>query len=473
MAPQTKAQEAAEAALSAIEEALQMPPDAPNPPPAGAAPPPAGSVSFELPKSRSQSGETTRPRLPQVGADELSAALSTPLTGRTRDALAVDLDALRSELVEPPASIEPPTHAELFAHAEPPPAEPLARAEERIEPVRPASEERLPLPAAPANDDRRTVGQILQAMQVRPSRTPLAIATGLSVGWAIVWAIYANSHRAALFAGDLTQIEPALALLALIGPIAFFWTVAMMTRRSQELRLTAQSMTEVAIRLAEPETIATEQVLTLSQAIRREVASMGDGIERALGRASELETIVRAEVASLERSYSENERRIRGLIDTLASEREAIVVNAEKVRNAMSGAHENLSKDLAATSLHLTSTVQEAGVQVAQSLGLKGEEVASALGATGDRILAGLASTGENVTRGLSDASDHISHSLVSRIDEVGERLRQTGEALAGDLDVRGQDIVTRIGDMSARIGDTISAHGEGIVDRLAAKIAG
>ncbi len=55
-------------------------------------------------------------------------------------------------------------------------------------------------------------------------------------------------------------------------------------------------MTEVAIRLIEPETIATEQVVTLSQAIRREAASMGDGIERALARAGELEVIVRTEV---------------------------------------------------------------------------------------------------------------------------------------------------------------------------------
>ena len=50
------------------------------------------------------------------------------------------------------------------------------------------------------------------------------------------------------------------------------------------------------MRLAEPEALATEQVVTLSQAIRREVASMGDGIERALARASELETLVRSEV---------------------------------------------------------------------------------------------------------------------------------------------------------------------------------
>ena len=58
---------------------------------------------------------------------------------------------------------------------------------------------------------------------------------------------------------------------------------AALTRRAQEVRMTARSMMQVAVRLAEPETIATEQMVTLSQAIRREIASMGDGIERARG----------------------------------------------------------------------------------------------------------------------------------------------------------------------------------------------
>src|SRR5262245_57464862 len=36
-----------------------------------------------------------------------------------------------------------------------------------------------------ANDDRQSVGQILQSLQQRPSRLPYLIALVLSVGWAI------------------------------------------------------------------------------------------------------------------------------------------------------------------------------------------------------------------------------------------------------------------------------------------------
>src|SRR5690606_16979433 len=112
-------------------------------------------------------------------------------------------------------------------------------------------------------------------------------------------------------------------VVATILPIIMFWAFAAMVRRAQEMRLAAQSMTEMAFRLAEPETMAQDRVMTLGQAVRREVAAMGEGIERTLARAVELETLVHSEVNQIERSYSENEARIRSLVDGLGSEREA------------------------------------------------------------------------------------------------------------------------------------------------------
>ena len=94
-------------------------------------------------------------------------------------------------------------------------------------------------------------------------------------------------------------------------PIILFWAFAAMVRRAQEMRMAAQSMTEMAFRLAEPENLAQDRVMMVGQAVRREVAAMGEGIERTLARAVELETLVHTEVNQIERSYSENEARIR------------------------------------------------------------------------------------------------------------------------------------------------------------------
>ena len=74
----------------------------------------------------------------------------------------------------------------------------------------------------------------------------------------------------------------ALAAVFVLPPILFF-VLAHMINRSREMRLVAQSMAEVAMRLGEPEAAARESLVTVGQAIRREVAAMGDGVERALG----------------------------------------------------------------------------------------------------------------------------------------------------------------------------------------------
>ena len=150
---------------------------------------------------------------------------------------------------------------------------------------------------------------------------------------------------------ELIAAPYALGLaLGIVVPIILFWGFAVMIRRAQEMRYAAQSMTEVAFRLAEPEHIATDRVMMVGQAVRREVQAMGEGIERTLARAVELETLVHTEVNELERAYSENETRIRALVDGLGSEREAVVSHAERVRASIAGAHETLKDELSAAS---------------------------------------------------------------------------------------------------------------------------
>src|SRR6187549_3755181 len=126
---------------------------------------------------------------------------------------------------------------------------------------------------------------------------------------------------------------------AIIVPVVFFFVLAHMFNRAQDMRVVAESMAEVAMRLAEPETAARESIVSVGQAIRREVAAMGDGVERALARAAELEALVHNEVSALERAYNDNEVRIRGLLQDLASQSDTMVTQAEQVRNAITGVH--------------------------------------------------------------------------------------------------------------------------------------
>ena len=63
-------------------------------------------------------------------------------------------------------------------------------------------------------------------------------------------------------------------------PIVIFWFLALLVWRAQELRLMASAMTEVAVRLAEPDRLAEQSVASVGQTIRRQVAAMNDVYKR-------------------------------------------------------------------------------------------------------------------------------------------------------------------------------------------------
>src|SRR5690242_15594960 len=187
-----------------------------------------------------------------------------------------------------------------------------------------------------ANDDRAAVGAILQTLQRKPSRTPYLVATALSALWLLGAGAFALAFRvklATLFAQpDVAGPVMVAIATAVLVPVAVCYALAHAVRRTNDLRLVSQTMAEVAMKLAEPETAARESIVNVGQAIRREVAAMADGIERALARAAELEALVHNEVSALERAYNDNEVRIRDLLTELTNQRETLVNQAEHVQ---------------------------------------------------------------------------------------------------------------------------------------------
>ena len=306
-------------------------------------------------------------------------------------------DTAMTAIQEVLSSADDPAENRVEAPAEPSiqPSEPPRRARGLIskpetdlfEGVSPSGDDDLRA-GRRANDDRQSIGQILQTLQRKPSRTSYLVASLFAVAWVIAGLILAF-----LFLPDLQSVlsqgpgrVPALIGLAgfVLAPVLFFFVLAYIVWRAQEMRMIAQSMASVAMRLAEPEEIARDSIVTVGQAIRREVAAMGDGVERALARAAELEALVANEVSALERAYNDNEVRIRGLLETLAHQRDTLVGQAEQVRNAITGVHLDLSHDISSVSDHVAERVNESAQKIAQSLTEKGEHITLALGRAGD-----------------------------------------------------------------------------------------
>src|SRR4029077_3894793 len=384
------------------------------------------------------------------------------------------------------SAIQDALSARDAAAAEPqaPPAPPVTAAEEpssewrTISPVtldaEPAPAEEPSLPRRAANDDRESIGQILRTLQRRPARTSYVTATvfaglwvlaGLVLGW-----MYVPELQSALGPTGLTA--PVLIMLAAVFfvPIIFFYVLAHIAWRAQELRLVTQSMAEVAMRLAEPETVARESIVTVGQAIRREVAAMGDGVERALARAAELETLVANEVSALEHAYNDNEVRIRALLQDLGGQRDTLVGQAEQIREAINGVHLDLSNDISQISELVSEQVNDAARRITHTLAEKGEHITRALGHAGDTmieqlgerggdLLERLESTGSSTAEAIAQASARLPQTLNFKTDHIGDEFTEIAANLQHMMSVRLDRVADGFSQKSAAILDMITGR--------------
>jgi len=351
------------------------------------------------------------------------------------------------------------------------------------------------LPRA-ANDDRANIGLILQALRRRPSRTPYIIAGLVAAAWAaggiasgylfggVILTHFANPNAETLVAAGLAG--------AIVLPAIFFFALAHMFRRAQDMRLVAETMGEVAIRLLEPESVAREQIVTVGHAIRREVAAMGDGVERALARASELEALVHNEVSALERAYNDNEVRIRELLTELVHQRETLVSQAEQVRGAISGVHLDLANDITSVGDLVAEKVNEVAQRVTRSLTEKGEHITLALGHAGDSMIDALSergstlldrleTTSDQATTAISSASDRLSASLNFKTEHVHDefaelavRLQQMMSArldqVAQGFAQKSAQLIEMMGQRSQSFSDNIVETGSRMTDNIVAR---
>ncbi len=192
-----------------------------------------------------------------------------------------------------------------------------------------------------ANDDVPSIGGLIYALEQKPSTKIFRLATLASITWTIVGIGYgaftlAPEYASGASIGTLLLHPVAFyTATAVIVPVGIFWLLALLNWHIASLALKSSTMTEVAIRLAEPDRAAEQSIASLGQAVRRQVSFMNDAVSRALGRAGELEALVHNQVADLERSYEQNERRIRGLIQELTGERHALLNTSGSVTDTL------------------------------------------------------------------------------------------------------------------------------------------
>ncbi len=340
-----------------------------------------------------------------------------------------------------------------------------------------------PLLRTAANDDRQSVGQILSRLHSRPSRSPMVIALLLAAAWIVGGIAWAASYYGPELSGGVLSIvtQPALFPLAagILLPAIGFLLLAVLIRRMQEMRQIARSMTEITVRLAEPEGVSTDTVVTIGQAIRREVAALGDGVERAIARATELESMVKNEVSTLEHAYDDNELRVRNLVEELQSERDAILSHASRLREAIGGAHQAFTLDVEQVAERVNAGVTEATDRVSAVINARSEEARTQLTTAGDLIIDALTIKSAETTERLTQVGIEVGKALTSRSEMVAEAFEQSSNAATTQIAATGERAVEqfvsatetlgkRITDSLDGFDTTVKIHGAGLVERMA-----
>jgi hypothetical protein len=407
-------------------------------PPAGTAAGGAGDKPFDI---KGTSAGDIREDAPFATLDQPSGA-----EGERKPSLAERLRAEQQRKTPEPKMDEPKT-ADLGDAA----AAAAAKAAGRRRPAGPPPRR---MAATAANDDLPSIGGLIFALQQKPSKSPFLVALAVSLVWFVVGGFFAYGLISTQVAGpgglsDLLANPSALtAALTILVPIAIFWFLALLVWRAQELRLMASAMTEVAVRLAEPDKLAEQSVASLGQTIRRQVAAMNDAISRAIGRAGELEALVHNEVAALERSYSDNELRVRGLISELASEREALSNNSQRVSESLRGVGQEIARNLSAASSSIDQKLAERGMQLTELLVARSNEAA------------------DQVERAQSKVQEHMPI-LLERLGQEQERLGQVIEGAARNLSA----LEVAVGQRTSSLDHTLRERTDALTTTLASRI--
>ena len=282
-----------------------------------------------------------------------------------------------------------------------------------------------------ANDDAPSIGGLIYALEQKPTSKPFKIAGAISLIWALLGlgfaaiTLSADLDAGMSFADVLRQPTTFLTFAAITVPIAVVWFLALLAWRAEELRLRSSTMTEVAVRLAEPDRLAEQSVATLGQAVRRQVSFMNDAVSRALGRAGELEALVHNEVSALEHSYEENERKIRNLIDELAGERNALLTTSERVTDNL----RTLGTEVP-TLIEKLSTQQIKLAQIIQGAGDNLTALEDALGSRTDRLESVLEDRTGNMQNLLSDYTGALAAALSDRTEQIQVAFEESMQTL-------------------------------------------
>lgn len=227
-----------------------------------------------------------------------------------------------------------------------------------------------------------------------------------------------------------------------IVPVLMFWAFAQLARRTKELQHIVRTVSYAAQRLLDPEPYSEEKISGLGHTIRREVSAMEIGIDRTMARASELEALLQSEVNNLERSYGENEVRIRSLIAELANEREAVATHADNVKAKITGAKDRLTQEFSSIADHINATAESFTIALSETLNSRWGELVGEFNNANEEVARQLSQKFIDTVQGFDASRGQFFTELDRRFLQIDAHTDAAGKAVAERLGNKMDDFV-------------------------------
>ncbi|MEL7430389.1 MAG: hypothetical protein AAFN43_10360, partial [Pseudomonadota bacterium] len=338
-------------------------------------------------------------------------------------------------------------------------------------------------PPAPANDEHEAeLASLVYNIQQKPKSSVFLWTGVFSLLWLAACAVYGYVYilpeletpvrLAALASNGAASLLTVTAVLGLLP----LWAFGFLMKRAQEMRHASRSMLDAALRLLQPDKIATGSIATVGTAIRREVAAIGDGMEQAVARAGELEFMVQKEVMSLERSYGDSEMRLRRLVEEITKEREEVVGHAEQLRQAIEGSQSEFTSNIETAGSKIEEQIRSLTEMLNASLSEGGHTVTTQLTERSKELVELLETAGKQVEEKLGSGKDQLSSEFTKRAKEISEVIGLSGRAVANLMDARFAQINAADKEVSGKLEEgritfeqTIEARKQELADVLSA----
>lgn len=304
-------------------------------------------------------------------------------------------------------------------------------------------------PVRAANEDSPTGGALYRMIARRPSKRIPAAAGLASLLWlgavaAFLWGRYGAEGLA-----TLGEFETGAVVAAAAGPLLLIWMLAWTIWRGQEMKLMSEALARTAIRLSDPEDFATDQITTISSAVRRELDAMREGLDAALKQAADLREIVEREVEEIDRGSGRAEFRTRTMEDLLARHKQSL----EEIARTLGHESDTISRAIREQVDAVRGVAGKAEGDL-DAAGKRMAEQAEALSRTSEAARAGADQTAAMLDR-QSSRLEVVAETALSKADEIGKRYETQREIIS--------EAAGRLEEEHKRLETVFEAHRDGM----------